>query len=320
MKWLGNCMIILKKQTHLPWIAFLVILQGCFTPSRYFMRKNLFISNSQPIKAHSTATSPNKEPIITVWIHGTRLTFRPLFQKNNPPAHVLIKAHSLECDPKLKAIATTLICADSEQFQTDHFYLFNWSGKLCFEEREIAAKQLHYDLESLIQSYQKTGINPYIRIIGHSHGGNVALNLAHHKNSFQIDELILLACPVQEKTKFLITKPLFKSIYALYSAFDIIQILDPQGIYKHKNKTDPLFSNRQFAHQPNLAQMKVKIDRRAISHFEFAQPSFLKLLPEILKNIDEWHKNITYTENPNKTAKLLCVYTKKTNKKAAFTI
>jgi pimeloyl-ACP methyl ester carboxylesterase len=227
---------------------------------------------------------------------------------------MLIRTCTPQCDPRLDKIAHTLIYADSEQFQAKNFYMFSWSGKLCFEERETAAKQLHDDIESLLQSYRKTGIDPYIRIIGHSHGGNVALNLAHHKNSFQIDELILLACPVQEKTKSLIKEPLFKSIYAFYSALDIIQILDPQGIYKHKNRADTLFSNRQFAHQPNLAQMKVKIDRRAITHCEFAQSSFLQLLPEILKNINVWHKNITYTEDPNKIAKLLCVYTKKSKK------
>jgi predicted esterase len=307
-------MIILKKQTHLPWIASLVLLQGCFIPSRYFMRKNLFISKPQSIKnIHLTDSACNK-PVITIWIHGTRLTFRPLFQKNRSHNHMLIKARSPQCDPRLETIANTLIYADPEQFQANNFYLFSWSGKLCFEEREAAAKQLHADLEALIQNYKITGLNPYIRVIGHSHGGNVALNLAHHQNSFQIDELILLACPVQEKTKSLIKDPLFKFIYALYSALDIIQILDPQGIYKHKNRADTLFSNRQFAHQPNLAQMKVKIDRRAITHCEFAQSSFLQLLPEILKNINLWHKNITYTEDPNKIAKLLCVYTKKSKK------
>lgn len=313
-------MIIFQKKTHLTWIALLVLLQGCFIPSRYFMRKNVFIAGARTGKNKNKQALTNEKHIITIWIHGTRLGFRPLFQKNSLHNHMLIKTDTPQCDPKLEKIAHTLINADPEQFQASNFYLFNWSGRLCFEEREVAAKQLHYDLESLIQDHKKRDINPYIRVMGHSHGGNVALNLAHHEHTFQIDELILLACPVQEKTKSLIKDPLFKSIYVLYSALDIIQILDPQGIYKHKNRSDTLFSNRQFAHQPNMAQMKVKIDRRAITHCEFAQTSFLQLLPEILQNIDTWHKNITYTEDPNKIAKLLCVYTKKSKKKPYQTI
>lgn len=309
-------MIILKKQRYLLYITTLVFFQGCFIPSRYFMRKNICITKNESIQKNRTLLAHNRD-IVTIWIHGTRLTFRPLSQKNNLYTPMLIKAHTPQCDTHLEKIADTLINADPELFQINNFYIFSWSGKLCFEERQAAANQLHVELETLITNYKTIGINPYIRIIGHSHGGNVALNLAHHKNSFQIDELILLACPVQEKTKPLIKDPLFRSIYALYSALDIIQILDPQGIYKHKNRAATLFSNRQFAHQPNMAQMKVKIDRRAITHSEFAQETFLQLLPEILKNIKTWHKDIIYTEDPNKIAKLLCVYTKK-QKKSLF--
>ncbi len=309
-------MITFQKKTHLTWITLLALLQGCFIPSRYFMRKNIYISKIEPIK-RSRAALAHSRHIITIWIHGTRLTFRPLFQKSDLYAPMLIKAHTPQCDPRLDKIADTLINANPDQFQKNNFYIFSWSGRLCFDEREAAAKQLHINLENLITDYKTKGIDPYLRIIGHSHGGNVALNLAHYKNNFQIDELILLACPVQEKTKTLIKDPLFRSIYALYSALDIIQILDPQGIYKHKNKAATLFSNRQFAHQPNMAQMKVKIDRRAITHSEFAQQTFLQLLPEILKNIETWHKNITYTQDPNKIAKLLCVYTKN-QKKSLF--
>lgn len=302
-------MVILRKYSQILWIVSLMTLPGCFIPSRYFMRKNIFITQPTIKKGHLHIVNSDQEPIITIWVHGTRLFFHSPYQQDLQSQSPLVKAYNSNCDYRMTKIAHTLINADPERFHPEHFYIFNWSGKLCFDVREEAAQQLHQELESLIHSYRTKKLTPRIRIIGHSHGGNVALNLAHHKNSFTIDELILLACPVQVKTKSLIKDPLFKAIYALYSALDIIQILDPQGMYKHKNRSNSLFSNRQFVHQSNLAQMKVKVNGRAITHSEFAQSSFLQLLPEILKQIDLWHQHISYRENPNKMAKLLCVYT-----------
>jgi hypothetical protein len=58
--------------------------------------------------------------------------------------------------------------------------------------------------------------------------------------------------------------------------------------------------------------MNIKLDRRALTHFEFTQPRFLKLLPEILSGIDAWQKNICYKQDPARTNKLLCIYTKPT--------
>ncbi len=296
-------------------IITLIHLPGCFIPSRYLMRKNLFIQSSPDITSYSY---PEEQPLtITIWIHGTRLFSRPLYheQFNSQPGLAHIDTVNSTC--KIQTIAYALIGSDPCRFVQEHFYMFGWSGKLCFDERENAAQALQEKLQQLLMYYKSEGVQPRVRIIGHSHGGNVALNLAHLGCTFLIDELILLACPVQSKTKHLIKQPLFKQVYVLYSALDIIQILDPQGMYKHKNKASSLFSRRQFLHQENLAQMKVKINRRAITHSEFAQKPFLKLLPHILDGIDQWHETITYTHDPNNMCKLLCVYTDRTKAKEA---
>lgn len=297
-------------------IIILVNFPGCFIPSRYLMRKNLFIMQSTP-EATPYSCPEEQSPTITIWIHGTRLFSRPLYheQFNSQPGLAHIDAINSNC--KIHTIAHALIESDPYRFAKKHFYIFGWSGKLCFDERERVAQTLQNKLQKLLMNYKTKGIQPRVRIIGHSHGGNVALNLAHLECTFLVDELILLACPVQSKTKHLIKQSLFKKVYVLYSALDIIQILDPQGMYKHKSKASSLFSRRQFLHQENLAQMKVKINRRAITHSEFAQKHFLKLLPHILDSIDQWHEAITYTHDPNNMCKLLCVYTDPTQAKRA---
>ncbi len=295
-------------------IAILLTLPGCFVPSRYLMRKNLFIPPSTAV-VHPCLCSAEQPLTITLWIHGTRLFSRPLYheQFNSQPG--LAHIDEINRTGKIHTIAHALIASDPYRFAREHFYIFGWSGQLCFEEREKAAHILHKKIEDLLTKYKAEGLNPRIRIMGHSHGGNVALNLAQLDCTFTVDELILLACPVQSKTKHLVKQPLFKQVYALYSALDIVQILDPQGMYKHKNKASSLFSKRQFLHQENLAQMKVKINRRAITHSEFAKKHFLKLLPYILDGIDQWHDALIYTHDPNSMCKLLCVYTDRLNTK-----
>lgn len=302
------------------WCISLMMLPGCLIPSRYFMRKNIFIAQPSAQQRCKKTSFAQTVPTVTVWVHGTRLFSRWLHQQDMLFREGLMLARNSALPYKLKLIATTLNKADPERFDPAHFYIFGWSGKLCFLERENTATKLYQELVDLVHSYEQTyNCTPRIRIIAHSHGGNVALNLALQQNNTPliIDELILLACPVQEKTKLLVEHPMFNKIYALYSALDIIQIIDPQGMYKHRGKSGTFFSKRNFPHRAGLAQMKVKVDRRAITHFEFSQSSFLSLLPSILTGIDTWHTDICYKEDPNKINKVLCVYTKKPLPKTA---
>jgi hypothetical protein len=273
------------------------------------MRRNLFLAEKLP----PLPTSDRE--MITVWVHGTRLFQRPLPRKHfisEVPG--LITANEIDANCHLRSIADTLCQADPVRFNLAKFYHFCWSGKLCFNERLCAAHDLYTALTNLLKHVKRRGRPlPKLRVIAHSHGGNVCLNLAlinkKRPKPIVIDELILLACPVQDQTKDLVKHPMFKRIYALYSALDIIQILDPQGFYKHKAHADTFFSKRQFAHQENLAQMKIKVDRRAIMHTEFSHTPFLHLLPSILDEIDAWQREIIFKENPNKMSRMLCVYT-----------
>lgn len=115
--------------------------------------------------------------------------------------------HISEVDPqyRLRRHMEILTINNPDTYPREHAYIFGWSGKLSFTEREKEARNLYHALQNISIKYKNTyNTQPIIRIIAHSHGGNVALNLAKiHKqeNAFAlyVDELILLGCPVQKK-------------------------------------------------------------------------------------------------------------------------
>ncbi|MEX0939887.1 MAG: hypothetical protein WDZ41_00840 [Candidatus Babeliales bacterium] len=248
---------------------------------------------------------------VTVWIHGTLFFpdyFLPKFFYCKPGLNL---ATELDESYHHNQIAQILAKADPKRFPLKTFYLFGWSGKLSFQARKKAAEDLYADLKKLITNYKKKyGFEPFIRIIAHSHGGNVALTLSkiNNKNDLTICELILLACPVQERTKQYLEDPIFQQIISLYSAFDTIQVLDPQGLYSKdihdmqdaydKQKNIPWFSERIFAPTKRLIQAQIKIDGRNIFHIEFMLQKFLSLLPTILDQLEKRQNKKTIQEKP----------------------
>lgn len=251
--------------------------------------------------------------VITIWVHGTKMmglqdhVFKDFFFRtiglNN--INKYLDKH------KITKIAKTLNNQNTHRFEFNNFYVYGWSGELSHNARKLAAKDLHKSILKLIQDYkQKNCITPKIRLITHSHGGNVALNLAKinnkSENKITIFELILLACPVQKKTCDLISNNMFEKIYSLYSQIDMLQVIDPQGLHKYKKKEKkPLFSQRTFTPQEKLTQAKIKINGRGIMHVEFITEKFAKLLPNILIELDQWNaKEINYI---NAQTKMKCI-------------
>lgn len=228
---------------------------------------------------------------ITIWVHGTRLTppfIAPNFFYHKPG---LTAAYQIQEETQWHKIANTLITQSPHEYSWDTFYFFGWSGKLSTNERLRAALDLSKHIQNLIHEYQNLhGHTPKIRIITHSHGGNVALNLARveNENSYVVDELILLACPVQKQTSKLTKNSLFKSIYSLYSRFDTFQVIDMQGFQKDENGKwfrSPLMSKRTFKHQSNLIQAQLSWKRRGVMHIEFIMETFLQHLPDVLHEL-----------------------------------
>lgn len=286
----------------------ILILAGC--------KKSIIIREKLYIKTPVINTSCNENKnceYITIWIHGTRLTPRSVLHRIFHAPDGLVPACSFDTQYHLRSIVDTLANADPTRYSSDYMFLFGWPGALAFEERVKAAHDLYRQLQPVIKSYElKNGKRPKIRIITHSHGGNVALNLAKIKDdsSFTVDELILLACPVQEETAPLIKDSMFKEVFVLYSSFDLLQIIDPQGLYSC-NDNCPLFSQRRFPIQDNIVQVKMKLNGCALFHSDFIRVRFVAMLPQIIDKMREFHERICCNKNATKeeAQQILSIYT-----------
>jgi hypothetical protein len=285
-------------------------LTGCFE-KQVLIREKLNIKKTP--QKESYATLPKASEYITIWIHGTKLLPRYILHRIYHAPDGLTPAASFDPQYHLRSIADALCAADPTNFSSDYMFLFGWSGALAFEEREKAAQDLYKQLKQMVKSYvEKYGKQPKIRIITHSHGGNVALNLAKIKDDpdFVIDELILLACPVQEATAELIKNPVFKEAFVLYSSLDLMQIIDPQGLYSHDD-TRPLLSKRYFPTQENITQVKIKMNGHALLHSDFIRLKFVAALPQIIDKMRELHKRCSCAHclTHEQTQQLLSIYT-----------
>jgi hypothetical protein len=292
----------------------LAMLPSCSPEHRQTLRKHVVFAPKTTRTSIDLSANVENNPTITVWIHGTRLFYLTgalrNFQYSRPGLQL-----AAEYDPKfyMHQIGKTLIDAAPNRFTADSLYIFGWSGKLDFGVREQAAELLYRELIAVREQYQKEhNITPAIRLITHSHGGNVALNLARipgKSDDFCIDELILLACPVQHQTASLIKNSMFKKIFCIYSKLDMCQILDPQGLYKNAPKSSPWLSGRYFPEQENLEQVTIKMNGRAIFHSEFVFPRFLTFLADIVGAMEHWHEEAPEPKPFTKFIKMLHVRT-----------
>lgn len=302
---------LIIRRCYLPILTLMIsLLSGCMSKKKNFLEKKLFICQTKCSPARTNpdcntnhiTTKTTDHPMVTVWIHGSKGTLRILRKIGAVErffyTHTgLCALENLDTSMHHRCIGEALIASDPDNYVREHFYLFGWNGKITFESREQAARDLYCSLEELIERYQNNyGYTPKIRIMSHSHGGNVALNLALVKKEFStplsIEELILLACPVQDYTECLITDPMFKNIYSFYSSKDFVQIIDPQGSYpSQRNIAKTYFSRRRFVPTQNLTQVKIKINRRPISHIEFMLNRFIRMIPCAVEEVKMWKQN-----------------------------
>lgn len=257
---------------------------------------------------------------ITIWIPGTHpdvfivpkvlKTMRVKQYTNFFYCPSWVRAADFESTYHHHQIARYLADADPQNFPFEHIYLGGWSGKLCFATRKETARTMYEHIYALTQEYQNTyNTVPRIRVITHSHGGNVALNMASWfdaEKPLTIDELIVLACPVQKETAGYIEHDMFKKVYSLHSHLDFIQVLDPQGwqeikpllqiFFKDVSLTNAkeiiktfdqnIFSERHFKPHPKLKQAHIKTSHRGLLHVEFKINPFVSKLPTIIKQLD----------------------------------
>jgi hypothetical protein len=251
---------------------------------------------------------PPQPPIVTVWIHGTRIdeclpsSFAVFTKKVSKllfaqklGLHHISTFNQMHYDAiRAAALGTT----DPIQFQPEHIYSFGWSGKLNPEARKKASQELFAGLKQLVITMRETyHSDPEIILIAHSHGGNVILHLAEiiDPDGFEltIAKAILLACPVQQKTEHLISAPMFKRIYSLHSHTDLIQIVDLQGLHDKKKISRPLLSLRHFNAHPKLTQAAIRWKNCPVWHPDdcIINEVTMKLLTNSLRTINFLKKN-----------------------------
>lgn len=134
----------------------------------------------------------------------------------------------------------TAECYDSVRTDTGkhEYYTYGWSGLISVRERADEGIRCYEAIKKLHDRYPKARIT----VIGYSHGGNIALNMAcahTDDQSWQIDTLILLGTPIQRENAHCVCSPLFKQVYNCYSHEDRVQRLDCFSVKR-------FFSRRNF--------------------------------------------------------------------------
>lgn len=143
------------------------------------------------------------------------------------------------------------ISHETETDRMSSYYTFGWSGILSHKMRYRESYVFYQELKKELEALKKQNIIPKIRIIGYSHGGNIALNLALIKrenfpnDTWQVDELILLGVPLQKVNAYEAYHGFFKKIYNIYSPGDYVQCLDIFSPYD-------FFSSRAFNQLKNI--------------------------------------------------------------------
>ena len=256
----------------------LSLLTGCGGHKKYYDRKKITLQKS-------FFAGPLRDGPLTVFIHGTKqsLLSRMVHKLDYPLG--IVSSSITTTNSVLAGIARSLNIADPLEYPRDSFYFYGWPGKMNFPARFKAAERLY----GVIKDHKGP-----LTVIAHSHGCNVALNLAtlaaeDPQSTFSVDRLILLAPPVQEVTKPLVHSPVFKEVYNFYSTADLFQIGDPQGIYwesyhcTEPGTKVPLFSSRTYKPAPNLMQARILLDWQSPGHIHFMLSRFLTKLPLLMR-------------------------------------
>ena len=131
--------------------------------------------------------------------------------------------------------------------------------------RRDAAKKLYDALE---KERARLGGKAKLVLMGHSHGMNVILNLAHEaerrkSESFVVDKAIFFGGPVQSETESCISNKNFKKIYHIVSDGDLVQIAD--CISSKDFISRRLFGThkkKKIKLPKNLCQVKVVLDKK----------------------------------------------------------
>lgn len=274
---------------------------------KILFKKKICATKARTARKVSTGTASDN--YITVWIHGVNL-FKP-----NEYNLGLWPAHTFVGNESLFNLGKYLVESDPQRFPAENVLVYSWAGKFDFKECERAAERLYDALVKTVNEYRaQNKCKPKIRIITFSYGGNIVFNLPKFKkprNNLVIDELIVLAWPVQHCLVSMAHDKMFKKIFNLYSPLDFVQIMDPQE-FCERSGAAPLFSSRRLKRGDNILQTRVHINGRGRGHFALCDRRVLSVFPMILDELNDW---FCYAQDHNlglkKTRYMLSIYTDK---------
>jgi hypothetical protein len=213
----------------------------------------------------------NDKIVNTLYAKGVELTRRTqYFWWGQAMQGFGLQAIDLTIIQKTKAASAIALLYDKvfvDTFGNQHeryYYTFGWSGLLSHKQRYYDAHEFFIHLEQLVRIFEEQNKKPIITIIGYSHGGNVALDLAavHERfypdSTLSIDSLILLGVPLLTETDHLVSSPVFKKVYNVVSPLDRIQTLDFFSYSRFFSSK--LFKNRKnFKIPQKLTQVILKL-------------------------------------------------------------
>ena len=160
----------------------------------------------------------------------------------------------------------------------NQFYTFGWNSEKIYDVvRSKAAKNLVDQLQTLvIEYYKQHKIIPKIRLLGYSHGGNVALNTACYLPLKVNDEKVqvetwLFGTPVLTINSDFVNSENFTKIYSIFSKKDWIQRMDPQGLRNIKKAKNNFWSNRTFNESDRCLQVDLMVNGRGIGHINYIE-------------------------------------------------
>ncbi len=224
----------------------------------------------------------------------------PFFYQHHPMQGLGLKEIDMNCIEK--GTASTAFARSFDSISNyikpspikNFYYTFGWSGLLSPRMRYLEAKIFYQSIVKLIEEFRARGMTPKIRVVGYSHGGNVALRLAsvhdnkkHNNPLMSIDELILIGVPILPDTHFLVSNSTFKRIYHFYSFGDRIQNLDCFAL--NRFFSDRVFYGKSDRKLPDkLIQIQLKIKRpMAYSYKKYTESKNLR--NSRLRNADPGH-------------------------------
>lgn len=187
--------------------------------------------------------------------------------------------HQQTLRPELRKFAAYQLAGTYDFFQKQkdkdgiyRYFFYGHSGLLDEGAREQAGINLYEHLIEIRDEYEDADITPIFNLIGHSHGGTIALYTALGEKKYNADivisNLILLGMPLQKHQAELFAEPLFEKVYNFYSLGDKMHTKDYISTKSRRAYAtlDEILDYRFRTPHRYDVQIFVENDKKAITH------------------------------------------------------